>query len=148
MFELSVPDLYNIVVFHILRVYLWSVLSLCNALIIDYCDKTEELYLDLSRILIHFLDSQTDQPLRNQSLFLQWELDNSEELDYRNSAQTGKLIRLFSIFADLVNRVRMRQNTDWLVPNSLFSPTESISQVNNVHKVMELHEDVPKQSSF
>ena len=42
---------------------------------------------------------------------------------YRNTAQTGQLNPLFHTFADLVNRVRTRPNTDWLVSNSLFSPT-------------------------
>ena len=46
-------------------------------------------------------------------------------LGFQNSVQTGQLNLLFHIFANLVNRVVLQQNTDWLVPNSLFSPTEN-----------------------
>ena len=47
----------------------------------------------------------------------------SIELGYRNPAQTDQLNPSFDTFADLVNRVGMWQNNDWLVPNSDFSPT-------------------------
>ena len=51
--------------------------------------------------------------------------ENSNKLGYRNTAQTDLLHLLFHTFANLVNRVGMRQNRDWLVCNSLFSPTVS-----------------------
>ena len=46
----------------------------------------------------------------------------SFELGQQNLRQTIQLNPLFHTFADLVNRVVAWQTTDWLVPNSQFSP--------------------------
>ena len=50
--------------------------------------------------------------------------DNSLELRYRNRAQTGQLNPLFHNSVDLMNRVEVWQNTDWLESNSFFTPTD------------------------
>ena len=47
------------------------------------------------------------------------------ESEDSNSAQIGQLNRLFHTFTDLVNRVGAKQDIDWLVSNSLFSPTDT-----------------------
>ena len=53
------------------------------------------------------------------------EINIRHELGHLNSAQTGQLTPLFLTFTDLVNRVGALLNTDWLVPNSLFSPSNT-----------------------
>ena len=51
---------------------------------------------------------------------------NSRELGNINHAQTGQLNPLFHTFADFMNRVAVRQNTDSLVSNSVLSPTVTV----------------------
>ena len=40
------------------------------------------------------------------------------ELGHQHLAQTGQLNPMFHTFSDLVNRIGLRQNTGWLLPNS------------------------------
>ena len=47
------------------------------------------------------------------------------ELVDQNFTQTGQLNSLFHASTEVVNRVGARQNTDWLMPNSVFSPSAS-----------------------
>ena len=48
----------------------------------------------------------------------------SFEIKHRHFSQTGQLNALFHTSTDVVNRVALRQNTDWLLPNSDFPPNE------------------------
>ena len=46
------------------------------------------------------------------------------ELGYRRFVPTDQLNPFFHTCRELVNRVGVRRDTDWLMPNSLFSPTD------------------------
>ena len=69
----------------------------------------------------------------------------SFELEHRN---TDQLNPLFHIFVDLVNRVAARQTTDWLVPNSKFSPTVMSKWTSQWNVQCQLSDDFPNCTLF
>ena len=59
------------------------------------------------------------------------------ELEHQNPAQTGQLNPLFHAFTDVVNRVvEVQQITDWLMPNSDFSPNGWSGTLARIHSMV------------